>query len=188
MHVPPHLALTSWQSCTHTHPREWGATLPKADINIKGSITCVWIPTTPPLRLPLTSQFKIRQLVSQRSSIHRGDLPSSRNILISPMNGVLGGSQSKTHPGIHQDFLNHLIDRHSRLTFYVLDLWDGDGVAKEPKSLESENIGLLCYLPCQTKMQQTFLAYQLVLAMFTEVILFNSILYMIDVETGTQKM
>lgn len=59
------------------------------------------------------------------------------------------------------------------LTLYVLDLWDGDGVAKEPKSLESENIGLLCHLSCQTKMQQTFLVYHPVLAIFTEVILFN---------------
>lgn len=126
--------------------------------------------------------------MSQRSSIYRGDLPSSRNRLISPISGVLGGSQSKTHPGIHQDFLNHLIDRHSRLTFYVLGLWDGYGVAEEPKSLESENIGLLCHLSCQTKMQQTFLAYQLVLAIFTKVILFNSILYMIDIKMGTQKM
>lgn len=37
-------------------------------------------------------------------------------------------------------------------------------------------------------MQQTFLVYHLVLAIFTEVILFYSILYMIDVKTGTQKM
>lgn len=76
-------------------------------------------------------------------------------------------------------------------TFYVLDLGMGMGWQRK-QSLESGNIGLvsslmLFHLSRQTKTQQASLAYQLVLAILTGVILFSSGLYMIDVKTGTRK-
>lgn len=176
------------QSCTY-HPGSQDPPCPWAGTNIKGSMTLSGDPAIPPLRLPTNSPLCDLPYESGKP-FHRGDLPSSRKHTPSSLWAECSaGNQPVQGRPWNSQRLHQPLHRLLMLTYYVLDPWDGGWGGRGTKEFGVGKHWPFHFIThVRLRLNKYFLHPNYVLAAFTWSYFISSILYIVDVKTGTQRM